>query len=631
MKWFLLFLGVWSGIVVGADSKEQGPRFLVHLLDYMALDYPGAVQNGHVISKSEYAEQKEFAASALNTAKSLPTLGVERELVQLNGMVDRKVPAEQIRSMCREIEGTVIKVAGIQVAPVNWPNRLQGKKIYNQTCVVCHGASGHGDGLAGGRLNPPPANFHDPKMAAMPPFQLFNAIRLGVPGTGMVAYPQYSDAEIWALAFYVNSLRYEGTSLSTAEQASPGLPNDVTLKDVASLSDGSLASRLPGGTHAVARVRLWVPKDNEQSSTKIARADLDDATGAFRRGDMAEAKKKAVMAYLDGVEPIEPQLRVKDSAFTASLETSMAEVRSAIEGERPVPEVEAAVKRAILMLGEADTKLGESQGGSWWLTFTVAAGIFLREAFEAILIIITLLGVLNSIGVRRAAWFVHVGWILAVGLGVLTWFFSGWLIGISGAQREILEGSISLFAVFVLLYVGFWLHRKTEIGKWRAFIDQMVKTAVKDQSLIGLGVISFMAVFREMFEVVLFLRVLLVESGSGAQGAMALGVGLSFIVVLACAAWLVKFSARIPIRQLFSLSSLVMMLLAFILMGKAIHSFQETGFLPVTLLPIHFELDLIGLYSSWETLLPQVAVLALSLLVWFTGARSSKRACEPNS
>ena len=43
-----------------SDSSEQSPRFAIHLLDYLAHDYGGSVENGKVISPSEYAEQKEF-------------------------------------------------------------------------------------------------------------------------------------------------------------------------------------------------------------------------------------------------------------------------------------------------------------------------------------------------------------------------------------------------------------------------------------------------------------------------------------------------------------------------------------------------------------------------------------------
>ena len=41
-----------------ADAEEHSsPRLLVHLLDYLAKDYPGAVSLGRVLDEGEYREQ----------------------------------------------------------------------------------------------------------------------------------------------------------------------------------------------------------------------------------------------------------------------------------------------------------------------------------------------------------------------------------------------------------------------------------------------------------------------------------------------------------------------------------------------------------------------------------------------
>jgi high-affinity iron transporter len=177
--------------------------------------------------------------------------------------------------------------------------------------------------------------------------------------------------------------------------------------------------------------------------------------------------------------------------------------------------------------------------------------------------------------------------------------------------------------VVVLLYMGFWLHRKTEIGRWRAFIGGMVKDAVDEKRLIALAGISFMAVFREAFETVLFLRALQLESGGTQTGAMVGGVLVSFVIVMILAALLLKFSAKIPIRQLFDISSWVMIFLSFILVGKAIHSFQETSWCSMTQFPWNLRSDLVGIYPTYETLLPQILIVIIGLGFWCFGRRSS--------
>ena len=63
-----------------------------------------------------------------------------------------------------------------------------GEGIYRNQCVVCHGASGRGDGPAAGTLNPPPADFRVHMAAGHTDGELFNWVTNGVPGTAMPAY-----------------------------------------------------------------------------------------------------------------------------------------------------------------------------------------------------------------------------------------------------------------------------------------------------------------------------------------------------------------------------------------------------------------------------------------------------------
>jgi len=103
------------------------------------------------------------------------------------------------------------------------------------------------------------------------------------------------------------------------------------------------------------------------------------------------------------------------------------------------------------------------------------------------------------------------------------------------------------------------------------------------------------------------------------------GVLASFVVVVFTAAALVRYSVKIPIRQLFGISSLVMVLLSLILIGKAVHSFQETGLLSITTLPFRLRIDLLGIYPTWETLIPQLVLIVVSVLFWWTGRQQSAR------
>lgn len=610
---------------------EQSPRVIVHLLDYLSQDYGGAVANGKVIDKEEYEEQVEFSQSAIDTAKALPALQNQREIIDrltaLRKLVDHKGPTSEVAKLAQGIKTDVIRITGLEMAPASWPDLNHGRELFRQNCVTCHGEKGDGNGPAAAALDPKPTSFQDPeRMAQLSPFQAFNTIRVGLPGTAMAAFPAFTDKDVWALAFYLVSLRHQGALPPKNFAEVENLIDEKMLKQAAAQSDGQLEVSLPGKPDeklkTLAALRLHSGKEDFKNTLSIAREYLKGAAEEYAAGRVDVARQKALLAYLEGVEPVEPRLKSADSNATQEVEALMAQVRQAIEGGRPAAEVKAMVDQAQLGLDKADALLAKA-APSGSVVFLIASAIILREGFEAVLLLIALLGVIRATGAQQAARYVHGGWVLALALGVVAWIFSGWLMQISGADRELMEGAIALFAVVVLLYMGFWLHSKTEIGRWKAFIEDRVQAAVDKSNLWALGFLSFIAVFREVFETVLFLRALWLEAGEQSKVALATGVFGSLITIFILSWALIRYAARIPIRSLFDYSSILMAVLAFILAGKGIHALQETGMISVTSLPVNLRIDILGFYPTLETATTQVVVLGLSMALWLYGKRSS--------
>ena len=83
--------------------------------------------------------------------------------------------------------------------------RIDPAVLYHNYCSVCHGDHGNGDSRAKGSLNPPPANFTDPRLQGKLTREYISAIvHHGKPKTAMVSFTtQLNDAEIAALADYV--------------------------------------------------------------------------------------------------------------------------------------------------------------------------------------------------------------------------------------------------------------------------------------------------------------------------------------------------------------------------------------------------------------------------------------------
>lgn len=591
----------------------MSPELVVHLLDYLAKDYGGAVQGGKVVSKSEYAEQLEFAEIVEKNAKGVAKLNADSQFLagidQLQGIIRNKGAAEDVSALARKLQSDAIRLAGIEVAPTSWPELAAGEKLFAANCVACHGSTGKGDGPAGAGLDPKPANFHDPDLVwNSAPYKFFNTIRLGVPGTGMAAFAQLSDKEVWALAFYLKSLSYAGSA-----RKDEGMTK-LTLKDVSTMTDAEMSEKLGGNkdesTAIIGSIRTSTDHPERRDPLSIAQDFLNESLSLAKAGNYSDASAMSLRAYLEGVEPIEPKMKANLPGLVEEVELLMSNYRASIDREESIQKIEANKSAISAKLREVGTLFSERKM-SPGVAFGAAFSIFLREGFEAVLIIIVLISILRAMNQPEAIRWIHAGWASAVGLGLVAWFASGALLAMSGLSRELLEGGISLLAVVVLLYVGFWLHRYTEMKKWRAFLETKLRHGLNKGSYIGLAIVAFMAVFREAFEVVLFLRAIWIDLDPSGQSVAAMGVFSSFALLLTLSFYAIRESRKLPLGKLFQICSWTMIALALILAGKGTHSLQEAGFLSVTTIGLGFRVDLLGIYPTVQTLIAQLAVAAV--------------------
>ena len=628
---FALTIGAASGQVApDADEPSQSDvRSLVHILDYIAQDYQVAVSSGAVINAAEYDEMVNFGRNAEELIDELEMGGVlpkdsvlQKGIRRLRTRISEKAAANTVAAQARRIRDRVLALTDLPTAPLQWPDISKGGVNYERMCAVCHGETGSGDGRVADGLDPPPTNFLEgDRIASQSPFQIYNTIRLGVDGTAMPDFELLTEKKLWDLAFFVKSLQPDRRR-GAWEQADsiPAGVETITLRQLAALNDAELAEALAeqGTEHperAALRLRARTPEHGMGVGLQIARGYLQDALESYRKGALRESRRHALNAYLQGIEPIEPSLRARDRTLATVLEERMLDVRRSIEKESGAEVVAAAVRSAETSISDAQRLLSE-EPSSLWFSFLIAASILLREGLEAFLIILAVLSVLQSLGQSEAARWVHGGWVLAALLGVAGWLYSDVAIQFGAAEREFMEGSIALLAVGVLLYVGFWLHSKTEMHRWRTFIDERVQRTLGRGNLLGLAALSFFAVFREAFESVLFLSALTLDGQPGERFAVAAGASSAIVLVLGLAALVLRYSIRLPIRSLFCYSSAVLAILCVVLLGKGIHVFQEAGLLSITTAPVSLRFDLIGLYPTAETLAAQAFLLMVIGAIW---------------
>ena len=217
--------------------------------------------------------------------------------------------------------------------------------------------------------------------------------------------------------------------------------------------------------------------------------------------------------------------------------------------------------------------------------------------------------------------YVHGGWAAALAAGVATWFVATYFVNISGASRELTEGFGSLFAALVLLFVGAWMHGKAQAGEWQRYIRDKLGAAMTGRSAWLLFLLAFVAVYREVFETILFFVAL---SAQGNVGALAAGAAVGIVLLAAIAIAMFRFSARLPIGKFFAYSSALIAVLAVVLAGKGVAAIQETGLLGVTPLAGAPRIEILGIYPTLEGVAAQAATLA-ALLIGFAWNRRENR------
>ena len=88
---------------------------------------------------------------------------------------------------------------------------------------------------------------------------------------------------------------------------------------------------------------------------------------------------------------------------------------------------------------------------------------------------------------------------------------------------------------------------------------------------------------------------------------------------------ILRFSVRLPLRQLFNVNAIILFVLAVVFAGHGIAALQEAGKLPVD--PVAFpRIDILGVYPTRETLVVQGLVLLLGAAALFYERRQRNRA-----
>ena len=379
------------------------------------------------------------------------------------------------------------------------------------------------------------------------------------------------------------------------------------------------------------------PTDFEAIQTSYD--DLTAAIDSFVKGEEATASsenltladgigllKKALLAFQKGDEKQGKAAMKKFITIWPSVEgdvsTKNPSLYTKVESQSPVIMVKGKDKD---YQDQLESLIGELEqidtSGSY--TFFDAMLILLREGVEALLIVMALVTTLKASKMKKGLKWVYTG----AGLGVLASAAIAILLQTlfpavaSGSNREIIEGAVGIFAVVMMILVGIWLHSKSSVKKWNDFMESQMQAVTASGSFISMFALSFLAVFREGAETILFYAGILPRITTLD---FFLGLGLAILVLVLLAILMTKASSFIrPHRIFFGLTWLIYAL-AFKMLGVSIHALQLTAIFPSHLLSHLPTIDWLGIYPSLEVLLSQAIFLVVVLYVTFRNRQKER-------
>jgi high-affinity iron transporter len=152
---------------------------------------------------------------------------------------------------------------------------------------------------------------------------------------------------------------------------------------------------------------------------------------------------------------------------------------------------------------------------------------------------------------------------------------------------------------------------KSEAAAWTSYIEGQVKSSITRGSVFSLAFAAFLAVFREGAETILFYQALLAETDTYYNMVWA-GLGIGCVALVVIYALIRVLSIRLPLKPFFLGTSVLLFVMSITFVGSGVKELQEGNVIGVTPISGLTSIDILGIYPTLETLIPQIALLALT-------------------
>ena len=255
--------------------------------------------------------------------------------------------------------------------------------------------------------------------------------------------------------------------------------------------------------------------------------------------------------------------------------------------------------------------------------FVQSAAILLREGLEALLVLAALAAYLVKAEARDRLPALYTGAALAVAASLIAaWVFQ---VFNNGEHNDLFEAFVILAAAALMLYVSGWLLLRQDPRAWQRYLHEKADAAIAQRTGLAVGLLAFLAVFREGAETVLFVYALAKTSGGFGfeliTGLVAAAVGLVVLFFV-----INTVAKRIQLRPLFIVTSAFLLLMAIKMIGDAMQEFQEQQIVSYTPLNSGGVLEALGLNPTIEAVTALLAVVVFAVVTYVVLSRRGQQA-----
>lgn len=348
----------------------------------------------------------------------------------------------------------------------------------------------------------------------------------------------------------------------------------------------------------------------KQSDAKTSNQDvtvlneyLDEAIRNIKNNKLSKTKQD-LQSFIVAWPNVENEIGTRNGELYTKIEQKIPQYVGQIN-ESNKDDIQAELETLNQEIKSTISKAG--------YTFWDAALILLREGVEALLIIMPLLTVTRKAEQTKASKWIMSGSLLGIILSIALAFIFKAIFENLGSTRELTEGIVGICSVILMVIVGAWLHSKSSLESWEKFINKNMDKAMSTGSLLTFGLVAFLSVFREGAETIIFYLGIV---GKISTWSLILGILVAVFILILIAVFFNQITKWIPIHRLFFIMSLFIFLLAFKILGVSVHTLQILNILPqhtINHLPF---IDIIGLYPTYETVIPQLILIVIVMIYY---------------